>query len=227
MMRLFAPPTRDAVLSRHPLTAGSLLLHLLLFGVLLVPIGSAVKSSLLDRQLIFLVPPDRNEGPDRGLGRIAFEAAPSIPAGGVEAVVPGVAEETTVAGGDTSRFSAAGLGAMALPRKEEVAVTELDVDSAVVRDPLSAAPEYPPSLLSKGISGSASVRYVVDTLGVVDTISYRVVAATHVDFAAAVRRALPGMRFRPAIQRGHKVRQWVEQTFNFRIAPRDTTQDLL
>ena len=32
------------------------------------------------------------------------------------------------------------------------------------------------------------------------------------------------MRFRPAIQQGNKVRQWVEQTFHFRIVPPDTTR---
>jgi len=98
----------------------------------------------------------------------------------------------------------------------------LEVDSTVFRDPMSAAPEYPANLLDRGIEGSASVRFVVDTTGVVDTVSYRVLRATHADFAVAVRMALPGMRFRPAIRAGVKVRQLVEQTFSFRIAPKDS-----
>jgi hypothetical protein len=56
----------------------------------------------------------------------------------------------------------------------------------------------------------------------VDTTTYRVLTATHGDFAVAVRRALPNMHFRPALQSGVKVRQLVEQSFRFRMA-RDTT----
>jgi protein TonB len=93
----------------------------------------------------------------------------------------------------------------------------LEVDSAVVREPTSAAPEYPAHLLNSGLQGLAEVRYVVDTLGFVDTLSYRVVRATHIDFAVSVRRALPGMRFRPAMRSGIRVRQLVEQTFRFKI----------
>jgi protein TonB len=55
-------------------------------------------------------------------------------------------------------------------------------------------------------------------------MTYRVVKATHPDFAVAVRRALPGMRFRPAIRGGFVVRQLAEQVFTFRIAPRDTVR---
>jgi TonB family protein len=76
--------------------------------------------------------------------------------------------------------------------------------------------------LQRGIEGSAAVRYVVDTLGNVDTLTYRVVSATHEEFALAVRRALPHMRFRPAVQGGQRVRQLVQQTFTFRVTRRDT-----
>jgi TonB family protein len=106
---------------------------------------------------------------------------------------------------------------------EEVALTVLEVDSAVVRDPTSAAPEYPAHLLHSGVQGRAEVRYVVDTLGSVDTLSYRVLRASHVDFAVSVRRALPNMRFRPAMQGGRRVRQLIEQTFSFRINPSQGT----
>jgi TonB family protein len=100
----------------------------------------------------------------------------------------------------------------------------LEVDSAVVFDPTSAAPEYPPHLQAKGIEGYAQVRYVVDTSGLVDTMTYRVLNTSNSDFAVAVRRALPNMHFRPAMQSGFKVRQLVEQNFRFRLAPpTDTT----
>ena len=101
------------------------------------------------------------------------------------------------------------------------ALTEVEVDSTVVRDPTSAAPSYPPQLLAKGIEGSVLARYVVDTTGRVDTLTWRVISTTHPDFAEAVRQTLGGMHFRPAIQGGSRVRQLVEQTFRFRITPAD------
>ncbi len=95
--------------------------------------------------------------------------------------------------------------------------TELEVDSAAERAPESAAPSYPPSLLAQRIEGSAYVRFVVDTTGLADTASFQVITATHPEFGRAVREALPGMRFRPAVQQSRKVRQLVEQPFGFRI----------
>jgi hypothetical protein len=44
-------------------------------------------------------------------------------------------------------------------------MTELQVDSAVVRFENSAAPSYPESMLKRRIEGSVIVQYVVDTLG--------------------------------------------------------------
>jgi len=50
-----------------------------------------------------------------------------------------------------------------------------------------------------------------------DTLSFRVISATHPEFAQSVRDALPGMRFHPAILRSRKVPQLVEQPFMFKI----------
>ncbi|MEK7381028.1 MAG: energy transducer TonB [Gemmatimonadota bacterium] len=106
----------------------------------------------------------------------------------------------------------------------ESVLTELEVDSAVRRDPSSAAPEYPLDLLGLNIEGSAFVLYVVDSTGEVDTRTYRVVRATHPGFAAAVQRALPRMRFSPAVLHGQPVRQLVQQNFAFRIQRPDTSR---
>lgn len=102
--------------------------------------------------------------------------------------------------------------------------TILQVDSAATRDPASAAPAYPPELLAQGIQGSVDAQYVVDTTGAADSATLRILASTHPDFTAAVRAALPGMRFTPARIGDQKVRQLVEQEFTFRITPRDTTK---
>jgi outer membrane biosynthesis protein TonB len=95
--------------------------------------------------------------------------------------------------------------------------TAVDVDSMVTRYPDSAAPMYPPKLLEMKVEGGAYVQFVVDTLGLADTLSFRVISATHPEFAQSVRDALPGMRFHPAILRSRKVPQLVEQPFMFKI----------
>lgn len=100
-------------------------------------------------------------------------------------------------------------------------MTELQVDSAVVRYENSAAPAYPESMLKRRIEGSVIVQYVVDTLGHADTLTFRVIASTHADFARAVKNTLPYMRFRPAIMANRHVPQLVQQPFSFRI--QDTT----
>lgn len=94
------------------------------------------------------------------------------------------------------------------------------VGNAVERDPASAAPEFPARLLATGVSGEVIARFIVDTLGIADVTSYTVVRSTRAEFSDAVVRALPRMRFRPANQRGRLVRQWVEQTFHFRVQRR-------
>lgn len=97
--------------------------------------------------------------------------------------------------------------------------TAVDVDSMVTRFPDSAAPMYPQKLLEMKIEGGAYVQFVVDTLGLADTLSFRVISATHPEFAQSVRDALPGMRFHPAILKSRKVPQLVEQPFMFKIIP--------
>lgn len=96
-------------------------------------------------------------------------------------------------------------------------MTELQVDSAVVRYEDGAAPSYPESMLRRRIEGSVIVQYVVDTLGHADTTTFRVISATHVDFARAVKSTLPRMRFRPAVMANRLVPQLVQQPFAFRI----------
>jgi TonB family protein len=94
---------------------------------------------------------------------------------------------------------------------------ESQLDRTVERDPASAAPVYPEQLRRDGVSGMATVEFVVDTTGRPDTTSFAVVTATRAEFAAAVRDALPFMLFRPAELEGRQVRQLVRQDFIFRL----------
>ena len=132
----------------------------------------------------------------------------------VEIEVPkGEAEETDVAPKEEIATTPIALG--------DSIMMEFMVDSAVVRTSDGVAPQYPESMLRRRIEGSVVVQYVVDTLGRADTSTFRVISATHLDFARAVKVTLPQMRFRPAIMANKLVPQLVQQPFSFKI--QDTT----
>jgi TonB family protein len=225
MIRLFAPPTPDPVIRRNAMTAGSLVLHVAVVVLLFVPLSQAVKQALLDRQPVYLVPPDERAGQPELQGAAPAFAPLARSGPDPNAVVVAEAEvpEQRAARGAVPLLSLTELQGAVAPRPEDHALTELQVDSAAVRDPMSAAPRYPKQLLQSGIEGLAAVLYVVDSTGMVDTTTYRIITATRPEFAVAVRQALPDMRFRPAIQDGQPVRQLVQQTFRFRIN-RDTAK---
>lgn len=102
---------------------------------------------------------------------------------------------------------------------------EFQVDSAVVRYDNAAAPAYPESMLRRRVEGTVIVQYVVDTLGRADTATFRVISATHADFARAVRDVLPLMRFRPAMMANRRVSQLVQQPFAFKIVDTASVAD--
>ena len=94
---------------------------------------------------------------------------------------------------------------------------EHQVDRPVLALPGSATPRYPEMLRAAGVVGRVVARFVVDTAGRVEPGSLTVVASAHPQFTAAVEAALPRMRFRPAEAAGKKVRQLVEQPFEFEV----------
>jgi TonB family protein len=89
----------------------------------------------------------------------------------------------------------------------------------VERYPTSAAPIYPRELMAIGAEGMVQAVYVVDSGGLVDTTTIRVLHSDDPRFTASVRTALAQMRFRPAKREGKTVRQLVEQKFRFKIVP--------
>jgi outer membrane biosynthesis protein TonB len=111
-----------------------------------------------------------------------------------------------------------------IPKADSV-LSILEVDSAATRDPASAAPAYPLSLLKQNVQGSVYTQYVVDTNGFADTTSLKIVRSTHPEFTASVRAALPYMRFSAARLAGRKVRQLVEQEFSFKIQQSSAVTD--
>jgi TonB family protein len=101
-------------------------------------------------------------------------------------------------------------------------LTSAPFDANTVETPVephrqNQTPRYPALLAAAGIEGVVVVRYVVDTLGLVESSSITVISSTHPQFERAVRNVLPHLRFDPAEFRGRKVRQLVEQAFGFEL----------
>lgn len=77
-------------------------------------------------------------------------------------------------------------------------------------------PRYPRELIAEMIEGSVLAVFVVDTMGAPEVATFKVVKSSHSLFTAAVRAALPQMRFVPARLKGsHALRQCVQVPFDF------------
>ena len=99
---------------------------------------------------------------------------------------------------------------------------EYQVEQPVMSAPGSPAPRYPDILKNAGVSGEVIASFVVDTTGMADVRSLKVLRSSHQLFVNSIVAALPDMRFTPAMVGGRKVRQLVMQPFVFQIA--DTTK---
>ena len=181
----------------------------------------------LANKVIYVAPPPRVPAADPSVGQLKYVDAAPVgegsgfargPVGGEIEKQPallsprpgdlGTEESSTV---DQRKYAS-----------YDTVFTIAEVDSAVAVDPASAAPTYPPALLKLGVEGSVMVRYVVDSFGRADLSTLQVLRASRVEFAVAVREALPFMRFTPAKMGPKAVPQLVEQPFNFRIQKPDT-----
>jgi protein TonB len=94
---------------------------------------------------------------------------------------------------------------------------ESEVEKPVMGAPGSQAPRYPELLKGAGVEGEVIASFVVDTTGRADPSTLKILKSTNELFGAAVRAALPAMRFLPAEVGGRKVRQQVQQPFVFAI----------
>lgn len=104
---------------------------------------------------------------------------------------------------------------------ESTYVARIERESTLSRIllPGSPAPQYPAALRSAGIAGEVDAQFVVDTTGRVDTSTIKITKSTNLQFAQAVRTALPLMRFIPAEgPHGRRVRQLLQQPFTFNIS---------
>ena len=78
-------------------------------------------------------------------------------------------------------------------------------------------PRYPEGLRAAGLGGRVLVQFTVDTAGLVEPRSVRVLEATHEQFANAVRDVLPRYRFVPAELNGRRTRMSALMPFEFTI----------
>jgi TonB family protein len=83
--------------------------------------------------------------------------------------------------------------------------------------PGNPTPKYPESLRRAMVSGQVLAQFVVDTNGLAELSTFKVLKSTNPQFDDAVWRVLPDMRFTPARIGGHKVKQLVQEPFSFAI----------
>ncbi|HEY5061348.1 MAG TPA: M56 family metallopeptidase [Gemmatimonadaceae bacterium] len=109
-------------------------------------------------------------------------------------------------------------GAQSSASSQAALVAELSQSSRAQALPGSGAPRYPDLLRAARIEGEVVAQFVVDTNGTPDLATFRVLRSTHDLFTAAVRNALPSMRFSPPALAGRHVRQLFEMPFEFTLS---------
>lgn len=178
----------------------------------------------ISQRVYYLPPPDRTPASDAKAERIQYvDVGTGARLTGVESPTGKQAGQPQPEEQDPGR-GAAGMDQLAqapqlaLPSTDSV-YSILNVEESAARSEWSAAPIYPAELIQKGVEGSVLTNFVIDTTGRADTATIEIFQATHALFAQSVRTAIPDMRFSPAMVQGRKVRQVVEQRFQFRITP--------
>jgi TonB family protein len=200
--------------------------HVVLIGAAVYGTGEQSKQLIeeISQRIYYLPPPDRMPGSDALAERIQYvdvgngarmhgETTP-------EGLQPGVPKPEENAGGR----GAPGVDPLDQQSQMPVASDDsvysiLNVEESAVRSEASAAPIYPPELIAQGVEGAVVTNFVIDTTGRADSTTIEIVQSSHPLFVQSVRTAIPGMRFSPAMVQGHRVRQVVEQRFQFRITP--------
>jgi protein TonB len=79
------------------------------------------------------------------------------------------------------------------------------------------SPEYPASLREKGVEGQVLAQFVVNESGRYEPGSVKIINSSDPAFSAAVKDALPRMKFSAAQIGGKKVQQLVQMPFQFNI----------
>ena len=102
--------------------------------------------------------------------------------------------------------------------------------SPALPEPNQPPPRYPPSLESRGVSGSVLMQFTVDTSGRMESATLREIVPAdalrtyevhenHEQFAQSVARWLETVRFVPASLGGCRIRQRVQFPLKFTVRP--------
>lgn len=94
---------------------------------------------------------------------------------------------------------------------------EFQVEKQVAPAPGNPPPRYPDMLRSANVEGEVLVQFVVDTTGRVEMSTFKVLKSSHDLFTSAVRQNLGASRYYSAEIGGRKVKQLVQQPFNFTL----------
>lgn len=172
---------------------------------------------------MYLPPPDRRAASEASVERLQYVevglGAPDAGLARLEGTTPALKFEQTTR---DPRFSGGALH-LQLPSVEyaspDSVYSILEVDERAARLAGSAAPIYPAELINSKTEGGVYLRFVIDTTGRADPASVEVIRSSHPKFLEAVQFALPRMAFTSATVGGRKVRQAVEQNFEFKLAP--------
>ena len=109
-----------------------------------------------------------------------------------------------------------GKGVVGAPSPDQT-YFEFQVEKQVAPAPGNPPPRYPDMLRSANVEGEVLAQFVVDTTGRVEMSTFKVLKSSHDLFTAAVRQHLSISRYYPAEIGGRKVKQLVQQPFNFAL----------
>lgn len=179
----------------------------------------------ISQQVYYLPPPDRRPASEAHVERITYVDVGSgarLTADDGAMVMPAGKPQPTEAPGTRGPQ---GEDLLDQPSQLPVASDDsvysiLNVEEIAVRAEGSAAPIYPQELMEQAVEGAVLTTFVIDTTGRADTSTIHILKSAHPLFVQSVRTAIPGMRFSPAMVQGRKVRQIVEQQFQFRMMPK-------
>jgi hypothetical protein len=84
----------------------------------------------------------------------------------------------------------------------------------------SGLPAYPEPLRVANVEGMALAQFVVDTMGLAEVSTFKILHSTDPWFTSAVYGVLPRLRLTPAEIKGRKVRELVQEPFAFNLRHR-------
>jgi protein TonB len=129
-----------------------------------------------------------------------------------------VTDEADYSGKGVAGGTSKGVGNAAVaPPAPDQPYFEFQVEKPVVTAPGSPGPVYPEMLKSAGVEGQVLAQFIVDSTGRAEVGSFKVLKSDNAQFENAVKMALPRMRFLAAEVGGRKVKQLVQQPFQFSL----------